>query len=1268
MRNRIFFSRLVFCTSYKANIDFTRRRHRSILNVLSFNVTKLIILSFLILLPWRPCPAQTIKLPSHPNHYIILIDASGSTIETAEKQNKFRYLLTDFFPRFLFRNGFGASIPPIVPDEDVMSLLHFGIVNEYNDAAFKSLKKYSFFADYIHPKLINQKGVDEKRFKNMVWPDVFYRITVLAWSRPLALDFLLKRNYAGESHRVFLITVHDGLFNAGTIQEEVNLAENWGNRQQLPGVKEAIRRINESYLLTDGKRAEGRAWSQDIAVGDEHFFLEAYELLSKARSHSESRLAGMKAISKSSFSWEKQKGANPKGNLVVRLNDGFLDFLKRESVSISLSFLVENNQQDKNLDLGSKLSMPVILPHSLSCERLNSAVILNVKIPFQDALLGRRIIQYQDEGDIKTPVPTKCTIAYIAKRIVLILALLFLTGLIIWFYYFSHFSTHIKIKLPSLHTPIRVLRRRDRNGRTPLHPTLSEGAFYIWLPARWKQRLFYSGASIGVNSKEDCLFHFVINNMRFDQIGLPIKARRIGVWWEKLPAEPVTTTMTFSHKRQSSQTILCFPAGIREGGTSSMNQSPLNYISLDMGSESIAAFCRPIGETEGFSIDLQKYAEILLGCDAQKIQYYQQKEGVRSSRLRNLISIHDNRQKAVLPWEHAKLEFIDRSGNLATDRTGQKNYSQSIFEYFHKKDQFLGKKILPNPKLAFQSGAKSIIPEIESSDKIKVIYEPELLVHHMISQIVNNFILRSPELIRRNICPENSCLILTIPNVYSLNHAQSIRHYLQNVTRFKEIELLYESDAIAYYAHDRRLPNEKLKEYFENITNLIREKKVDGFHIFTIDVGHGTTDLSLIEIMPLGGEKGGNSDQLSRISKDRFYVRGRTGKSDGGSRLNYVFAQHYNDCLREILGRSDFRIFELGFDFLTGASTFEQEILTNKLESLIVGVKKSINKRFEITLDAAMQEKSIGEIAESWIKTTKREKPQEIVFIEEKQEAFSLAIKQAFHLRKFPGPLRSFYVEFICGKLKLGSAQSRDLWRLAKLRRKIEDYVKDNVDHLIRNLIDMSATRENIEQGQKYQDRQIIDVRTTLAVVAGQGAQFVPIKEAIHRQLDNLGINPKYRIYLEGDEAKEACCKGAITYKMADDYWANQREIHGTYGFINEAGLMEWAVCNTKELNEGNDVIVEFMSPSTFWFFYSPRPFVSFGKDNGPQFFDGTTALIRNFSPTNRFSVKYDPNNLSFIVNGQADIGIATYGMVPVLLFPRIWPTVLLPQYDKIWP
>jgi len=167
------------------------------------------------------------------------------------------------------------------------------------------------------------------------------------------------------------------------------------------------------------------------------------------------------------------------------------------------------------------------------------------------------------------------------------------------------------------------------------------------------------------------------------------------------------------------------------------------YVSLDLGSESMAAYYEDLSGN-GEMVYLQTRAATLLGqstivAAAQEIDYLTEELNGRrkqSPRLRNRISLRDDRQPQQLDETHANLLFQDKA-----------SYEQSLFSYFHTVTGWPpNENILPNPKILFQHQIKAILPRVRSNDGRNVNLSPETLIKHLILQVLQNFVLKSNEL------------------------------------------------------------------------------------------------------------------------------------------------------------------------------------------------------------------------------------------------------------------------------------------------------------------------------------------------------------------------------------------------------------------------------------------------------------------------------------------------------------------------------------------
>jgi hypothetical protein len=666
------------------------------------------------------------------------------------------------------------------------------------------------------------------------------------------------------------------------------------------------------------------------------------------------------------------------------------------------------------------------------------------------------------------------------------------------------------------------------------------------------------------------------------------------------------------------------------------------YVSLDLGSESTAAYYEEVENPQGGMIYLQEHATALVGIEKEdggwiEADYFMDDEQNRSPRLRTFFFVDDGRQPFPLPDAHAELDFI------GPDDT-KLNYEDSLLKYFRRGDQDV-LKVLPNPKIPFQEGAVKVIPEVtvKPDNKVSVRFEPLVLIQHMTTQIIRNFILKSKPL--RNAKPEQVHLLLTVPNVYSLTHIEDIRTFVQARTGIAKVEALYESDAVAYsILVDRSgtdLPD--IKEFKDQY---LKRKNKEELRILTIDVGRGTTDLSLMQIKT-GYEEGVSGD------RQPHFILARTGKSDGGNQLSYLLATYYNERLEETFRTEGHLINkQMEFSFVAGLTPMHpnQRPVLFRLQLLIEKMKRHISKDYEVELSRAEQidliDPLIDQIFTALAGTTDKE--EQDWNTSNAYKGFRKKLQDALYLPGFPGRWKTFW-----HKTKRGSGITS---QLIDLKQKLRDYVQENIISLVDQLEIMAASRENMKN-EKY----IIQKESTFVVVAGQASQFRPIKAAIEQAFDNLNLPKENILYLTGAAAKEACCRGAISFKKSFNEPMNSEELHGTYGFLNANPGRDDDVfkpIDMAKLNQAGEYTVTFRFRKMYYLVYSPR--VGLTAENAPVRLDGLTAIIKAFPEEKEFHVKYDRQNASLIVNGTK-VAVATFGDINQDIYPKVWPEVVRP-------
>ncbi|HEV3075992.1 MAG TPA: hypothetical protein VHB47_16345 [Thermoanaerobaculia bacterium] len=325
------------------------------------------------------------------------------------------------------------------------------------------------------------------------------------------------------------------------------------------------------------------------------------------------------------------------------------------------------------------------------------------------------------------------------------------------------------------------------------------------------------------------------------------------------------------------------------------------FIGLDLGSESMAACFQHRDAARQATIDLQARAEELAGLKAgtgmgRVDLLYDElpNDGrKRSHRLRTRISLREGQQPSPLPDEHARLPLVDGS-------------ETSIFKFFHLELQALASKLVPNPKLLFQTGISDVIPAVKApgAEERSVQYEPAELLSHLTVQVVNNFVLSAKELTadarrhgQRAFDPSTALLTLTVPNVYSLTHVKELEDFVRRHTGVGEVRTMYESDAVAHFMIGEPQEGEprQVQEMKQQIGQVLKQRRRDAgsCRVLTIDVGKGTTDLSLF-----------NYDFNRRARSFTHDVLGRTGRSHGGARLSYILVEHLERRIQQVLERA----------------------------------------------------------------------------------------------------------------------------------------------------------------------------------------------------------------------------------------------------------------------------------------------------------------------------------------------------------------------------
>ncbi len=329
-----------------------------------------------------------------------------------------------------------------------------------------------------------------------------------------------------------------------------------------------------------------------------------------------------------------------------------------------------------------------------------------------------------------------------------------------------------------------------------------------------------------------------------------------------------------------------------------------HFVALDLGSESMAACYATREMHEPEMIPLQEFAPLAYGEPYRRVTgkkdylLYEADGKTVSNRLKSVIFLRENQPETSLPPDHAKMQFIQWAGEdwSGEARLNRQQWQKSIFELFSpqngRHEHFLA---MPNPKVLFQYKADKVLPRPRSTreDRAEVTLSAEQLITHLTTLIVNNLILSSTAL--HEVPKERIHLTLTVPNVYSVEHVERLRSQVAELTGLEHVAAISESDALAHY-------------YWSRQTEAPAGRKVN---ILTFDIGRGTTDVSLIQFETIGSS--------GMVMHD---IVGRTGRTSGGGALTYIFAEFYEERIRQVFTK---HLGELGFDTMPLGFTFASE-------------------------------------------------------------------------------------------------------------------------------------------------------------------------------------------------------------------------------------------------------------------------------------------------------------------------------------------------------
>jgi hypothetical protein len=455
--------------------------------------------------------------------------------------------------------------------------------------------------------------------------------------------------------------------------------------------------------------------------------------------------------------------------------------------------------------------------------------------------------------------------------------------------------------------------------------------------------------------------------------------------------------------------------------------------------------------------------------------------------------------------------------------------------------------------------------------------------------------------------------------------------------------VIYESDALAYYVLDRSAPK-SAREFCQNV---IRIGKRRDLKLLTIDIGRGTTDLSLIRIQaaPSGGQEYHHT------------VLARSGVCSGGQALTYIFVQYFDERVRLAFERTGIA---RPYDFTSESDqlSFEQRRTNRALEEYIEEIKRSITENYSVLWTDGRR---AAHLKDELLRSILADVPAA------DQTGVRNALQAALHLpENLRRPAGTNWRTRLWDRLELPIKPDPEHEHIQRLVKQINEYVRINVDDMLNHLVSIAAEREAQQLSKPGRVNKTL-AQNTFVIVAGQASQFRPIHAAIVRRLTRSV--KKTNIHFIEDQAvphesKIACCKGAVGFLKAPALRLNIDEFFGTYGFcsaVQALGGSPFISASTADLIRHGKTTVRGFKRGLYHLVYVVRPMDQRpGHTYVPELFDGYTSVVSELDkPDESITIEYDRAQQRLIVAGKAMDVVTTHGYVDEKIQPKVWPIIV---------
>ena len=507
-------------------------------------------------------PAQAQELEA--NHFILLVDASGSVRDTGGYA---AFLRNAVIPQ-LYEGRLGDKVPAFNPEQDVLTLLHFGVcpIDECPlVSAYRYLSKYNLATDFVHPVFVHQAQVTARQLRAQIKPTRYYRYTALSWAEPMALWFARPPAESEVPRRTFLLAVTDGEPNEHTPQREIRMLQQRADPASLREAEQRVEAIGAAYLFSDGEDRAGVAHHVFYPDSDNpKYFLEAYEVLAQNALDWKAEVEALDRPYRLSFGWTDQSDESPRGALRASLSGDLRDLIDRDDGQAWVNFAYEDTTQTARFDPRKTLRLPVTVPGPLTYASRTYTARLGITTVHQDSMLGPQVVSYRfPEQTILTPTPTIYTLQHWTPRVLGLLGVLAVLGMFGYALYFRFAATHLEIELPGKLKRIR-LRRGKRHHDVAFSSPRKDLPALTLHPPRWMWLFapLYKGATVTLDTDGQAgAARWQTPEGRTPQLDTVTEG--VSAFWDHVGTEPTDVTLRFRQGSQESVVTVSYPAGAK---------------------------------------------------------------------------------------------------------------------------------------------------------------------------------------------------------------------------------------------------------------------------------------------------------------------------------------------------------------------------------------------------------------------------------------------------------------------------------------------------------------------------------------------------------------------------------------------------------------------------------------------------------------------------------------------------------------------------------